>query len=68
MLIEEQSQMQDMKLQPERVARNIYVILRVFDLEGKIGLHIYVDPEASRLEGKLNFTVNTWEVKHTEVV
>lgn len=60
--------MQAMKLQPERATREIYVILRVFDLESRIGLQIYVDPEAAQLEGTLKFTVNTWEVKHTEVV
>ena len=59
--------MQDMKLQPEGTG-DIYVILRVFDIEGRIGLQLYVDPLASRPKVTLNFTVNTWEVKHTEVV
>ena len=60
--------MQVMKLQPKRAPEDIYVILRVFDLEGRIGLKVYVDPEASRVKGELKFTTNTWEVIHTEVV
>jgi hypothetical protein len=40
----------------------VYVVLRVFDIEGAIGLKLYVDPAG--LEGReLLFTTNeTWSV------
>ncbi|KAE8452297.1 hypothetical protein EG329_000997 [Mollisiaceae sp. DMI_Dod_QoI] len=56
--------MQKMRLQPQSTAPDIYVILRVFNLEGKIGFRVYVDPESSRLQGELEFNVDTWAVKH----
>jgi hypothetical protein len=52
-----------MQLQPQRGASDVYVILRVFNLEGRIGLRVYVDPEASRRDGELDFNVETWAVK-----
>jgi len=52
-----------MQLQPQRGASNVYVILRVFNLEGRIGLRVYVDPESSRRRGELEFNVDTWSVK-----
>ena len=55
--------MQKMRLQPQSAAPNIYVILRVFNLEGKIGFRVYVDPESSRLQGELEFNVDSWAVK-----
>lgn len=43
----------------------IYVIFRVYQLDQGDqgpGLKIYVDPEALRLSGELNFTAPTWSV------
>jgi hypothetical protein len=54
--------MQSIKLLPQRVASNVYAILRVFNLEGKIGLRLYVDLDTSRLDGELDFTIDTWAV------
>jgi hypothetical protein len=41
----------------------VYVILRVFNLQGRLGLRVYVDPESSHREGELEFNVDTWAVK-----
>ena len=43
---------------------NVYIIFRVFDLKGKIGLRVYVDPEAVRQHGELDFHIETWAVEH----
>lgn len=43
----------------------IYVIFRVYQLDQGNqgpGLKVYVDPEALRLSGELNFTAQTWSV------
>lgn len=41
----------------------IYVVLRVFDLEGpEIGMKIYVDPEKLRQDASLQFTSEQWSV------
>lgn len=56
-------QMQNMKLSPRAASPNVYVIFRVFDLEGRKGLRVYVDPESARLAGELDFNVDTWAVK-----
>ncbi|CZR61946.1 uncharacterized protein PAC_11843 [Phialocephala subalpina] len=55
--------MQSMKLSPQTASPDIYVLLRVFNLEGRIGLRVYVDPESSRLAGELQFDVDTWAVR-----
>ncbi|KAF4628320.1 hypothetical protein G7Y89_g9830 [Cudoniella acicularis] len=54
--------MRGMQLQPQRPAPNIYVLLRVFNLEGRVGLRVFVDPESSRIGGELVFNVDTWAV------
>jgi hypothetical protein len=51
------------QLRPGRARSRVYVILRVFNLEGQIGLRIFVDPEAARLRGELNFSANQWAVE-----
>ncbi|KAF8865581.1 hypothetical protein BDZ45DRAFT_641278 [Acephala macrosclerotiorum] len=55
--------MQSMKLSPQAASPNIYVLFRVFSLEGRIGLQVYVDPESARLAGQLEFNVDTWAVR-----
>ena len=55
--------MQDMKLSSEKATPNVYVILRVFNIEGRVGLRVYVDPESCRVNGELDFKVDTWAVK-----
>ncbi|KAH8586657.1 hypothetical protein B0O99DRAFT_585566 [Bisporella sp. PMI_857] len=60
------NRMRRMKLEPQMAAPEVYVILRVFNLEGRIGLRVYVDPESSRLDGGLEFIVDTWAVKPTD--
>ena len=55
--------MQSMQLEPGRSRAEVYVILRVFNVQGKIGLRVYVDPESSRHNGELEFNVDTWAVK-----
>jgi hypothetical protein len=43
---------------------SVYVLFRVFHIDkAEIGLKIFVDPEAARQRGELNFTVNTWAVR-----
>jgi hypothetical protein len=56
-----------MQLSQQRGAFNIYVILRVFNLKGRIGLRVYLDPESSRRGGELEFNVDTWAVKSTAI-
>ena len=60
--------MQRMRLNPYRAPLNVYVIFRVFNLKGKIGLRVYVDPIASEVTGELNFNVETWAVKPVDNV
>ena len=55
--------MQRMRLNPNQTPLNVYIIFRVYSLEGKIGLRVYVDPETSRQRGELDFHVETWAVK-----
>jgi hypothetical protein len=57
--------MQGMRLQPRVAAPEIYVIFRVFNLEGRLGVRLFVDPESSRVNEELQFTVDTWAVKTT---
>ena len=57
-----------MRLDPNRAPLHVYVIFRVFNLKGKIGLRVYVDPEAARLRGELNFSIDNWAVKPTDRV
>jgi hypothetical protein len=39
----------------------VYVVLRVFNIEGDIGLRLYVDP-AELEDTELRFTAETWSV------
>jgi hypothetical protein len=57
--------MRDNALTP-RNTDTIYVIFRVYYL-GRAGmdLKIYMDPEALRLSGELEFTAETWSVVPT---
>ena len=43
--------------------KNVYVLFRVFGLEsGDIGVKVYVDPEAARKNGLLEFETESWAV------
>ncbi len=59
--------MQEMKLQPEISSSSVYVLFRVFNLEGKIGLRVFVDPEPAQLNGELEFSADKWVVKTTGI-
>jgi len=65
---QESMQMQRMKLNGEGPTSEVYVILRVFNLEGKIGLRVYVDPATSQENGELEFNVDTWAIKTVDNV
>lgn len=42
---------------------SIYVVFRVFNLgKRSMGCAIYVDPDAMRVQGTLNFRAETWSV------
>lgn len=56
--------MQRMALMPGTPAAEVYVLVRVFNLEREdVGLRVYVDPDRYRLAGALAFSVDTWIVK-----
>lgn len=55
--------MKRLQLQPQRATPTVYVILRVFHLEGKIGLRLYVGPVSTGPDRELDFNVDTWAVK-----
>lgn len=58
--------MRRLALQPGTPAAQIYVLIRVFNLEQEnIGLRVYVDPEKHRRDGTLQFGVDTWTVKQS---
>lgn len=40
----------------------VYVILRIFKIEGSVGMRIYVDPAELKDSGALLFTAETWSV------
>lgn len=40
----------------------VYMILRVFGLNGRLGMCAYLDPERLRLDGQLLFTGQSWSV------
>jgi hypothetical protein len=42
----------------------VYVVFRVFDIEGEIGLRLYVNP-AGLEDMELRFTAETWSVVPT---
>lgn len=43
--------------------KKVYVLFRVFGLEsGDIGVKVYVDPEAARQNGLLEFETESWAV------
>lgn len=52
-----------MQLRPQRASPLVYIILRVFNLEGKVGLRIFMDPETSRHNGELEFNAEGWTVR-----
>ena len=55
--------MHEMTLQPGIPVRNIYVILRVFNLgQDDMGMRIYVDPAAMERNGELEFQAETYTV------
>lgn len=49
-----------MQYMQQLASMSVYVILRVFNLEGRIGLRVYVNPGAS---GEVQFTTDTWVVR-----
>ncbi|KAK0653491.1 hypothetical protein DIS24_g5934 [Lasiodiplodia hormozganensis] len=56
--------MQRMALTPGTPAAEVYVLVRVFNLEREdVGLRVYVDPERHKRAGVLAFNVDTWIVK-----
>ena len=56
-------QMHEMALQHGIPVRNIYVILRVFDLgQEDMGMRIYVDPATMERNGELEFQAETYTV------
>lgn len=56
--------MQRMRLEPGRVARKVYAVLRVFNLDSRdIGLRVYLDPETLKTDGVLEFTAESYSVK-----
>ncbi|KAB2569987.1 hypothetical protein DBV05_g11337 [Lasiodiplodia theobromae] len=58
------ARMQRMALMPGTPAAEVYVLVRVFNLEREdVGLRVYVDPDRYRLAGALAFSVDTWIVK-----
>ncbi len=60
--------MERLALQPNRSTPEVYVILRVFNLEnGDIGVKLYVDPMAAKESGELNFSTDTWGVRQGRV-
>ncbi|KAJ6789935.1 hypothetical protein PWT90_07563 [Aphanocladium album] len=40
----------------------VYLILRVFGLNGRLGMCAYLDPEELRLNGQLHFTAQSWSI------
>jgi hypothetical protein len=56
--------MRSLALQRNVSSSEVYIILRVFNLENSgVGVKLFVDPVASNARGELNFTVDTWGVK-----
>lgn len=54
--------MQDNAISPDNWAE-VYVIFRVYHLgRGNMALRIYMDPEALRVDGQLEFTAETWSI------
>ncbi|MCJ1310202.1 hypothetical protein MMC25_003863 [Agyrium rufum] len=60
--------MKRMRLTQKEGATDIYVLLRVFNLEGTTGLQIYVDTWSSPINEVLTFTADTWAVKPTSAL
>lgn len=55
--------MQRMKLRDGQAAQEVYIILRVFNLDNDdIDMRIYVDPEGMRAARTLDFTAESWSV------
>lgn len=55
--------MHEMALHPGLPAKNIYVIMRVFNLgQEDMGMRIYVDPATMEQNGELQFQAETYTV------
>ncbi|KAF8859481.1 hypothetical protein BDZ45DRAFT_673240 [Acephala macrosclerotiorum] len=55
--------MQEMALREGQVSNKIYVVFRVYNLgRDSLNVKIYVDPEAHRRQGSLEFAQHTWTV------
>lgn len=56
--------MQEMALQEGQVSDKIYIIFRVYNLRrDSLNVKVYVDPEAHRRQGNLEFAQHTWTVR-----
>jgi hypothetical protein len=54
--------MQEMALREGQVSK-IYVVFRVYNLgRDSLNVKVYVDPEAHRRQGSLEFAQHTWTV------
>jgi hypothetical protein len=43
--------------------KEVYALFRVYGLNsGHVGVKIYIDPEAARKDGRLEFDVESWSV------
>ena len=55
--------MQDMALREGQVSNKRYAIFRVYNLgRDSLNVKIYVNPEAHRRQGSLEFAQHTWKV------
>ena len=55
--------MQEMALREGQVSNKIYVVFRVYNLgRDSLNVRLYVDPEAHRRQGSLEFAQHTWTV------
>lgn len=56
--------MQSYRLKEDQTSDNVYLLVRVFGIASeKVGLRIYLDPEAARVNGELQFSIETWKVE-----
>lgn len=61
-------QMERLALEPGTPASAVYVLIRVFNVEQEsIGVRVFVDPETQRRAGRLDFSVDTWKVKQSNL-
>ena len=54
--------MKKMRLNPDKASTDIYVILRVYDLTGDIGLRILLDPATMERNGELVLEAESYTV------